>query len=202
MFRRNAPENFFRGTGLPTVMRKNQPLVPWSNFGGKVCARTARWFCGQTLPVPGHGGGGTQTFGSQTPPPPVTHTPATALSAWPIPQPFAHASQVAQPPVQEEPAEPQRFIRGFTDLHEADAVLEDEVGTAHDYEQLGRYVGQLLTRRHYRWVSHRQSVYAMLDQLLPELSTDTPEHMADLQRLMKHATDMQRNFTKIDSRPF
>ena len=35
---RNVPENFFRGTVLPTVMRKNQPLVPRSNFGGK-CAQ-------------------------------------------------------------------------------------------------------------------------------------------------------------------
>ena len=53
-----AGKFFFRGTGLPTVMRKNQPLVPRSNFWGKVCARTAPWFRGQTLPVPGHGGGG------------------------------------------------------------------------------------------------------------------------------------------------
>ena len=35
MSRRNAPENFFfRGTGLPTAVRKNQPLVPRSNFAG------------------------------------------------------------------------------------------------------------------------------------------------------------------------
>ena len=27
-------------------------------FLGKVCARTAPWLRGQTLPVPGHGGGG------------------------------------------------------------------------------------------------------------------------------------------------
>ena len=46
------------GTGLPTAVRKNQPLVPQSNFGGKVCARTDPWFRSQTLPVPGHGGGG------------------------------------------------------------------------------------------------------------------------------------------------
>ena len=46
---------FFRGTGLPTVMRKNQPLVPRSNFGGKACARTSPWFRGQTLLVPGDG---------------------------------------------------------------------------------------------------------------------------------------------------
>ena len=49
---------FFRGTGLPTAVRKNQPLVPRSNLGGKVCARTDPWFRGQTLLVPGHGGGG------------------------------------------------------------------------------------------------------------------------------------------------
>ena len=55
---RNTLEKFFRGTGLPTVMRKNRPLVPRSNFWGKACARTAPWFRGQTLPVPGHGGGG------------------------------------------------------------------------------------------------------------------------------------------------
>ena len=46
------------GTGLPTAVRKNQPLVPRSNLGGKVCARTDPWFRGQTLPVLGHGGGG------------------------------------------------------------------------------------------------------------------------------------------------
>ena len=55
---RNAPEIFFfRGTGLPTAVRKNQPLVPRSNLGGKVCARTNPWFRGQTLLVLGHGGG-------------------------------------------------------------------------------------------------------------------------------------------------
>ena len=50
---RNAPEIFFfRGTGLPTAVRKTQPLVPRSNLGGKVCARTDPWFRGQTLLVP------------------------------------------------------------------------------------------------------------------------------------------------------
>ena len=48
----------FPGTGLPTAVRKNQPLVPRSNFGGKVCARTDPWFRGQTLLVPGQRGGG------------------------------------------------------------------------------------------------------------------------------------------------
>ena len=59
--RRNALENlyiFFRGMGMLTVMRNNQPLVPRSNFGGKACAGTNLWFRGRTLPVPGHKGGG------------------------------------------------------------------------------------------------------------------------------------------------
>ena len=56
-----AGKFFFRGTGLPTAVRKNQPLVPRSNFGGKVCVKTDPWFCGQTLPVRGHGGGGGTT---------------------------------------------------------------------------------------------------------------------------------------------
>ena len=51
-----AGKFFFRGTGLPTAVRKNQPLVPRSNLGGKVCTRTDPWFRGQTLPVLGHGG--------------------------------------------------------------------------------------------------------------------------------------------------
>ena len=64
MSRRNALEIFFfRGTGLPTAVRKNQPLVPRSNLGGKVCARTDPWFRGQTLPVLGHGGGGGGSMG-------------------------------------------------------------------------------------------------------------------------------------------
>ena len=52
-----AGKCFFRGTGLPKAVCKNQPLVPRSNLGGKVCARTDPWFRGQTLLVPGHGGG-------------------------------------------------------------------------------------------------------------------------------------------------
>ena len=66
---------FFRGTGLPTVMRKNQLLVPRSNFEGKACARTAPWFRGQTLLVPGHGGGEGSAPGVMR----ATGKPATAL---------------------------------------------------------------------------------------------------------------------------
>ena len=50
--------HFFSAVRGCAAVCKNQPLVPRSNFGGKVCARTDPWFCGQTLPVLGHGGGG------------------------------------------------------------------------------------------------------------------------------------------------
>ena len=33
----------FRGTGLLKVMRKNQPVVVWSNFGGKASVKHC-WF--------------------------------------------------------------------------------------------------------------------------------------------------------------
>ena len=32
---------FFRGTGLLTVLCKNQPRIPWSSFPGKACAGTS-----------------------------------------------------------------------------------------------------------------------------------------------------------------
>ena len=52
--------HFFSAVRGCAAVCKNQPLVPRSNFGGKVCARIDPWFCGQTLPVLGHGGGGYQ----------------------------------------------------------------------------------------------------------------------------------------------
>ena len=77
---------FFRGTGLPTAVRKNQPLVPRSNLGGKVCTRTNPWFRGQTLLVPGHGGGGGYQCGvggSHTPwTPPLTSLDQILLRAF------------------------------------------------------------------------------------------------------------------------
>ena len=56
---RNAPEIFFFcGTGLPTVMRKNQPLVPRSNLGGNACSRTAPCSAVKHCWFLGTGGGG------------------------------------------------------------------------------------------------------------------------------------------------
>ena len=58
MPRRNAPEKNFPRYGA--AHGRAQEPTPGSavKFWGKVCARTAPWFRGQTLLVPGHGGGG------------------------------------------------------------------------------------------------------------------------------------------------
>ena len=80
------------------VMRKNQPLVSRSNFWGEMYARTAPWFRGQTLLVPGHGGGGgvrtvllldgglqgrlAATCSVSFPPVPVTHSWASYTPCW------------------------------------------------------------------------------------------------------------------------
>ena len=46
---------FFRSTGLPTVMRKNQPLVLRSNFGVQ---ESTPGSAVEHCRVPGHRGGG------------------------------------------------------------------------------------------------------------------------------------------------
>ena len=76
MPRRIAPENFFRNTGLPTIMRKNQPLVRGRILGGK-CARepppgSAAKHC-RFLDTGGGGGGAS----ANTPLPSLYKVPAT-----------------------------------------------------------------------------------------------------------------------------
>ena len=44
-------------------------------------------------------------------------------------------------------------------------VLELEYGSAEDCQALGVYVGDLLTKRRYRWVSKREAVYSPLASL-------------------------------------
>ena len=116
---------FFRGTGLPTAVFKNQPLVPRSNLGGKVCARTDHWFRGQTLLVPGHGGGeGTlvqpacpvHPTSIQGPPGLNSNHPGTILECFPRPQFYCNVLHswgwgIAIPPPQGSSAE------DCTDVH-------------------------------------------------------------------------------------
>lgn len=48
---------------------------------------------------------------------------------------------------------------------------QDEEGSDKDVEALGRFVADLLKRRHYKWVSRRVQIEQLLETLLPELET-------------------------------
>jgi len=47
----------------------------------------------------------------------------------------------------------------------------DEVGSREDIESLGRFVADLLEKRHYQWVSKRADIERLLEHILPELDT-------------------------------
>lgn len=87
-------------------------------------------------------------------------------------------------------------LGGFADLEAVDQAtcLRDEQGSAGDYEELGRYLGELLTKRHYRWISHKQAVFDMLDEMLPELSRQASAHLTDLDKLIRHAHGTKHDF--------
>jgi len=52
---------------------------------------------------------------------------------------------------------------------------QDERGSKKDIEELGTFLSELLTKRHYQWVSKRAEIEALLDKLLPELETTDRE---------------------------
>merc|ERR1740129_1245356 len=53
--------------------------------------------------------------------------------------------------------------------------FKDETGSAKDVKELGEFVANLLTRRHYKWVSHRRSVEQLMEEVFPELDTSSRE---------------------------
>jgi len=52
---------------------------------------------------------------------------------------------------------------------------QDEAGSSDDQAAMGKFVVQLLTKGHYKWVSRRSEVESLLVDLLPELSTENKE---------------------------
>lgn len=90
-----------------------------------------------------------------------------------------------------------RLLRGFTDLLCDDGDLEQEVGNSDDYERIGRYVGELLKQRNYRWVSKQEAVLHVIDKLIPALSVQRVEQVADLELLVRHAEGMQKELGKL-----
>lgn len=112
---------------------------------------------------------------------------------------FISAAILPLVPSPKKPEAP-KLAHGFSDLTGSNTRLEPEVGSSKDLEELGAYVAGLLTERRYRWISHRQAVYDMLDKLLPELSEFSLDHMEDLEKLMKHTQVIQKDFAQIRCR--
>merc|ERR1740121_1086292 len=72
----------------------------------------------------------------------------------------------------QKPSKPQPLERKETMF---DAEWVDEVGSKEDIEALGRFVAELLSKRHYQWVSKRYQVESLLEHILPELDVSTRE---------------------------
>merc|ERR1719446_1117548 len=52
-------------------------------------------------------------------------------------------------------------------------LWENETGSEEDVKALGKYVAQLLSDRHYKWVSRRADIEKLLDEILPELKVES-----------------------------
>lgn len=68
---------------------------------------------------------------------------------------------------------------------------QDEKGSEADVLAMGKYVTNLLSQRHYKWVTRRSDIEALLDHVLPELSTEDRESYDKSFRSVEHrVTDM------------
>jgi len=74
--------------------------------------------------------------------------------------------------------------------------LADEDGRPEDYEELGRFVGNLLRNRHYPWVSKKEAVQTIIKKALPKLHTGSKEQLQDLEELLAHHTETKRALHK------
>merc|ERR1712113_1147795 len=91
-------------------------------------------------------------------------------------------------------------VAAHQDLMRSISTLVEEEGSKEDYERVGRFVGDLLKSRNYRWVSHQDAVLDVVDSLLPRLRTRGHEHYEDIQKLTQVAQRVQRDFGKLGDR--
>lgn len=59
--------------------------------------------------------------------------------------------------------------------HIWDDGWRDEIGTPDEIADLGQFLADLLTTRHYRWVTHNTELKAALSDFFPQLSVNSPE---------------------------
>jgi len=66
----------------------------------------------------------------------------------------------------------------------------DEYGTAEEIRDLGEFVADLLSQRHYRWITYNGELKHFLQDSFPEVSNDSlEEHKADYNRRRQQARD-------------
>mmetsp|Transcript_68185 Transcript_68185/g.142492 ORF Transcript_68185/g.142492 Transcript_68185/m.142492 type:complete len:531 (+) Transcript_68185:136-1728(+) len=111
--------------------------------------------------------------------------------------------QAVSKPLDEQ--ERRRRLRGFTDLllagEEGESAVEDDkaapVPSSEDISRLGDFMAELLSRKNYPWVTHQQSVFSMLDRVLPPLRSRKVDKYQDLELLDRHAEHMKNEFCKL-----
>eukprot|EP00746_Dinoflagellata_sp_MGD_P063724 gnl/MRDRNA2_/MRDRNA2_267159_c0_seq1.p1 gnl/MRDRNA2_/MRDRNA2_267159_c0~~gnl/MRDRNA2_/MRDRNA2_267159_c0_seq1.p1 ORF type:complete len:293 (-),score=39.21 gnl/MRDRNA2_/MRDRNA2_267159_c0_seq1:118-930(-) len=65
---------------------------------------------------------------------------------------------------------------------------QDEYGTPQEIQELGEFVANLLTKRHYRWVTYNQQLKNCLDDFFPPLPVQSDdEHRAGYDLVRNHA---------------
>jgi len=52
---------------------------------------------------------------------------------------------------------------------------QDEVGSAEDEQAMGKFITNLLSKNHYKWISRRSEIELLLEQLLPALSVESKD---------------------------
>eukprot|EP00931_Biecheleriopsis_adriatica_P029382 TRINITY_DN17449_c0_g1_i1.p1 TRINITY_DN17449_c0_g1~~TRINITY_DN17449_c0_g1_i1.p1 ORF type:complete len:539 (+),score=96.96 TRINITY_DN17449_c0_g1_i1:62-1618(+) len=75
-------------------------------------------------------------------------------------------------PVEKKPEDAPKLQKRNTTFGE---LWENETGSEEDVKALGKYVAQLLSDRHYKWVSRRADIEKLLDEILPELKVESRE---------------------------
>merc|ERR1712048_1011261 len=69
--------------------------------------------------------------------------------------------------------------------------VDDECGHPADYEELGRFIGDLLTERHYKWISHKKATFDLFDKLIPELRPESGTYLQQLEAITTYAEEFE-----------
>lgn len=78
---------------------------------------------------------------------------------------------------------------------------QDEYGTPEEILDLGEYLSNLLTKRHYRWVTHNVGLKKFLSDSFPLLPTDSEDdHRAAYDRLRERARSCAEQSLMVDDR--